>query len=126
MIQNIALQMFNMNSMKMPNFNIGMPLPNIILNNNVSENIPRLNIIFKTTRNETTTFCLKYGTTVKEMIQKYFKEKGLPLNDEHDRFAFIHVAQKINQNDLTPIEHYFKNHINPVIIVNDVHDLIVG
>ena len=28
MIQNIAMQMVNMNSMKMPNFNIEMPLPN--------------------------------------------------------------------------------------------------
>ena len=124
MIQNIALQMFNMNSMKMPNFNIGMPLPNIILNNNVSKNIPRMNIIFKTTKNgTTTTFCLKHGTTVKEMIEKYCKEKGISLNDE--RFAFIYQAQKINKDDLTPIESFFE--INPsTVIVNDTYDLIGG
>ena len=80
---------------------------------------------FKTTKNERTTFCLKYGTTVKEMIEKYCKEKGLPLNDKHERFAFIYQAQKINKDDLTPIESFFE--INPsTVIVNDTYDLIGG
>ena len=124
MIQNIAMQMANMNSMKMPNFNIGMPFPNILLNNNFSDNIPKMGITFKTTRGKTTNMCLKYGTTIKEMMEKYCKEKGLSINDDH--ITFINNARKINKNDLTPIESFFINQARPVIVVNDTYDLIGG
>ena len=124
MIQNIAMQMFNMNSMKMPNFNIGMPLPNILLKNNFSDNIPKMNITFKTTKGIITNMCLKYGTTVKEMTEKYFQRMGISINDDH--FIFINDYQKINKNDLTPIEHFFKNQKSPVILVNDAYDLVGG
>ena len=124
MIQNIAMQMANMSSMKMPNFNIGMPFPNILLNNNFSDNIPKMGITFKTTRGKTTNMCLKYGTTIKEMMEKYCKEKGLSINDDH--IVFINDARKINKNDLTPIESFFINQARPVIVVNDTYDLIGG
>ena len=124
MIQNIAMQMDNMNSMKMPNFNIGMPLPNILLNNNFSDNIPKMGITFKTTKGETTKMGLKYGTTVKEMIEKYCQENGISIHDDY--ITFINNARKINKNDLTPIESFFINQARPVIVVNDTYDLIGG
>ena len=124
MIQNVAMEMANMNSMKMPNFNIGMPLPNILLNNNFSDNIPKKDIIFETTKGETTKMCLNYGTTVKEMVEKYCQENGLSINDDY--ITFISNAQKINKNDLTSIETFFINQAYPCIIVNDVHALIGG
>ncbi len=42
MIKNVTLQMTNMNSMKMNNFNIVIPFPNIMLNNNVLDNTQKL------------------------------------------------------------------------------------
>ena len=116
--------MVNLNSMKMPNFNIGMPLTNILLNNNFADNIPKMDITFKTTKNEITNMCLKYGTTVREMMEKYCEEKGLSIND--DRYAFINNARKINKNDMTPIESFFINQSKPIIIVNDVYQLLGG
>ena len=119
-IQNISLQMENANSMYMHNFKIGMPMPNMMLiNNNISDNIPKMNISFQTTKNNEpkTTMCLNYGTTIKELIEKYCKEKGLPL--DNGRIGFIYVGNVINKNDLTSIESFFKNNTNPLIIVMD-------
>ena len=121
MIQNIAFQMQNMNLMKMP-INAPIPFPNIMLNNN---NIPEINIIFKTVYNDTTPLTLKCGTTVWEMIEKYCNEKGISINNKS--IVFIYNAVVINKNDLRPIENVFKD-INKshVIIVNNADDLIGG
>ena len=119
MIQNIAFQMQNMNLMKMP-INAPIPFPNIMLNNN---NIPKINIIFKF-NNDTTSFSLKCGTTVREMIEKYCNEKGISINNES--IVFIYNSVVINKNDLRPIENVFDINRNPTIIVNDSGDLVGG
>ena len=125
MIQNIAMQMANMSSMKMPNFNIGMPFPNILLNNNFSDNIPKMDIIFESSaKSGKTVICLKYGTTIKEMMEKYCKEKGLSINDDH--IVFINDARKINKNDLTPIESFFINQGRPNVVVIDDKNVMGG
>ena len=125
MIQNIAMQMVKMNSMKMPNFNIEMPLPNILLNNNFSDNIPKMDIIFESSAtNGKATICLEYGTKVKDIIEKYCNENGLSINDDH--IFFINNARRIYKNDSTKIESFFINQARPVIVVNDIYDLIGG
>ena len=117
MIQNLASQMTNLNSMKKDNLNILMPFQNNSLNNNVLDT-PKLNINFDTSngeKTEKTTLSLKYGTSIKEMIEKYFSEKQLEIN--YNRFTFIYQAEKINPNDTTPIENLFKNSLLPSVVV---------
>ena len=125
MIQNIAMQMVNMNSMKMPNFNIGMPLPNILLNNNFSDNIPKMDIIFESSAtNGKSTICLEYGTTVKDMIEKYCNENGLSINDHH--IIFINNARRIYKNDFTKIESFFVGQLKPTVVVIDGKNIMGG
>ena len=61
---------------------------------------------------------LKYGTTIKEMIEKYYNE--LLFNKNHEGLEFIYANQKINPNDITTIENYFKTDPNPFIMMIDV------
>ena len=54
---------------------------------------------------------------------KYCNEKEI-YNHEH--ISFLYEAHKINKNDLTPIEQFFKFANIPVILVNDADNLIGG
>ena len=126
MIQNIALQMTNMNSMKMSNFNMAMPLPNLMINNNFSDNIPIKEVTFKETSGASPIMFFKYGTTVKEMIEIYFKEREIAINDMEQRFFFLYNGTKINPNDLTSIEIFFKVSKHPSVTVIDSSNLLGG
>ena len=116
MMKNISLQMTNMNLMKMNNFNMGMPVPNI-MNNNFN-NVQRMKIHFTTHKGETSDFYFNYGTTIKEIFEKYCEQKQIDKND--DRLFFIYNAQKINKNDTTSIENFFRGNLNPKILA--LHD----
>ena len=125
MIQNIALQMTNMNSMKMSNFNMAIPLPNLMINNNFSDNIPKVDVTF----NESglrPTISFKYGTTIKEMIEIFLKKIGVAISDENQRFIFLYNGTKINQSDLTSIEIFFKESKHPVVVVIDPKNVMGG
>ena len=116
MMKNISLQMTNMNLMKMNNFNMGMPVPNI-MNNNFN-NVQRMKITFNTNKGKTFDFYFNYGTTIKEVYEKYCEQEQIDKND--DRFFFIYNGQKINKNDTTSIESFFAPYPNPKIVA--VHD----
>ena len=121
MMQNISLQMNNMNSMKMNNFNNRMPIPNM-MNNNFN-NAQRMKITFNTNKWKTFDFYFNYGTTIKEVYEKYCEQEQIDKID--DRFFFIYNGQKINKNDTTSIESFFAPYPNPKIFA--VHDTdIIG
>ena len=126
MIQNIALQMTNMNSMKMSNFNMAIPLPNLMINNNFSDNIPKVDVTFKESSGLRPTISFKYGTTVKEMIELYFKKREIAISDRNPKFFFLYNGTKINPNDMTSIEIFFKESKHRSVTVIDSSNLIGG
>ena len=126
MIQNIALQMNNMNTMKMNNFNNAVPLPNMMPNNNYQTN--SLNIIkvtFQTVENEKTTLSFNHNTTIEKMIEKYYEEKRLNKSPKDDKsLIFIYNAQRIYPDNKTTLENYFENNKNPIVVI--AHNDIIG
>jgi len=124
------MMMMNNNINLMPNmmmnndFNL---MPNMMINNNFepqSKNILKKDFIFKTTKGKLFHFNVDYGTTVKELLKKFFDRIGRPdLMGCKDIF-FIFNAKKIEYENQTPIEKFFNFSHNPVIIVNDVKYLL--
>ena len=115
MMQNISLQMTNMNSMK-------MPMPNMMMNNNFNNMNGYMTIKFTTDTGKISNLSFKYGTTIKEIIEKFCNENGTKNDDNH--LAFIYNAQKIKENDKTTIEVFFKNSPNPNVVVIDGSSII--
>ena len=59
-----------------------------------------------------------------ETIKKFFNEVNRPeLIEKGDSICFLYNATKINRNAQTKVENFFKND-NPIIMVNDVKNLI--
>ena len=108
-LQNLALQMTNINSMKMNNFNIGIPLPNVIPINIIPINNPNyMHINFQTPKGYLG-FSFIYGTTVKEAIEKFFSEFGKEVPVNRNDWNFIYNASSINKDCMDKIEDFFKN-----------------
>ena len=116
MMQNISLQMTNMNSMKMNNINMGIPAPNM-MNNNFNDFTPKVNIRISTVDGKNTDLSLKFGTTIKEMIDLFYIRNQMTKNDNH--LDFIYNAQKIKRDDMTPIEKFFIGTQPKIIAINN-------
>ena len=85
----------------------------------------KINIVFKTTANVRTNVVMEYGKTVSDVILLYLKRVGREdLFKKDSGICFLSNAKKIDIYDKTPIENYFKNTYSPLIIVNDVQNLI--
>ena len=81
--------------------------------------IEKMNVIFKTAGGKVF-LVVDYGTTVKELLKKFFDRIGRPdLMGCKDIF-FIFNAKKIEYENQTPIEKFFNPNPNPVIIVNNL------
>ena len=114
---NNFIQNFNMNN------NI-FPGNNMMFNDN---NIPKMNIEFKTTKGIRINIEVKYGTTIAELLAIYLKKIERPeLIGKSDKIEFLFNACKLRFEDITPIEQFFKNSTNPKIVVNDLDDLKGG
>ena len=85
-----------------------------------------MDIIFESSAtNGKSTICLEYGTTVKDMIEKYCNENGLSINDHH--IIFINNARRIYKNDSTKIESFFViNQKKPIVVVIDEKNVMGG
>ena len=103
-----------------PNQQQNMIQNNFIQNNNA---LPKINIVFRTTKAVRTNITIDYGKTVSELIQLYFKrvDKSELFNRPLD-ICFIFNANKMNFNDQTPVQNYFLGVYNPFITVNDTKD----
>ena len=105
-----------------PNQQQNMIQNNFIQNNNA---LPKINIVFRTTKAVRTNITIDYRKTVSELIQLYFKRVGKPeLFNRPLDICFIFNANKMNFNDQTPVQNYFLGVYNPFITVNDTKDLI--
>ena len=122
--------MMNNNINLMPNmmmnndFNL---MPNMMINDNFEpqpKNIKKKNFIFKTIKGKVFHFIVDYGTTVKELLKKFFDRIGRPDLMGCEDIIFIFNAKFIEYENQTPIEKFFDPIPNPVIIVNDVKYLL--
>ena len=85
----------------------------------------KINIVFKTTANVRTNVVADYGKTVSDIILLYLKRVGREeLFKKDSGICFLNNAKKIDIYDKTKVEIYFKNTSSPLIIVNDVQNLI--
>ena len=138
-IQGLNLGMMNLNIPRIggieglgniQNMNQGMGGINYMINNLVeeqekSEDIqikskPKKNVVFKTTKGLATSMVYDYGTTMDEVLKKYWKHLGKPENIHSNRFCFLFNAHIINYGIKTPVEQYFKFDDNPRVIVYEV------
>ena len=101
------------------NFNMGqMQVP-------IAPGSNKINIVFKTTANVRTNVVADYGKTVSDIILLYLKRVGREeLFKKDSGICFLNNAKKIDIYDKTKVEIYFKNTSSPLIIVNDVQNLI--
>ena len=84
-----------------------------------------MDIIFESSAtNGKATICLEYGTTVKDMIEKYCNENGLSINDDH--IFFINNARRIYKNDSTKIESFFIKQKKPIVVEIDEKNVMGG
>ena len=120
---------FMPNMMMNNNFNF---MPNMMMNNNNNFN-PNIEdkIIcasFKTTNGSIININAKFGTTVGQLIEIFFKRVERPelYAEKSDKIVFVFNACKIRYDDQTPVEEFFKLAPNPTIIVNDVYNLHGG
>ena len=138
-IQGLNLGMMNLNIPRIggieglgniQNMNQGMGGINCMINNLGEEqekyediqikSIPKKNVVFKTTSGLTTPMVYDYGTTMDEVLKKYWERIGKPENIHSIRFFFLYNANKINYGIKTPVEQYFKFENIPYVIVNDI------
>ena len=118
MLQNMNMNMQNMN-MNMQNMNMQQNM------NQQSFSNDKANVVFKTTQGLKINMFVDFGTSISDTILLFLKRVGKPeLFHPNSGIYFICNAKKVNIYDQTKIENTFGHQINPVIIVNDVKNLI--
>ena len=111
MLQNMNMQNMNMNMQQNMN--------------QQSFSNDKINVVFKTTQGLKINMSFDFGTSISDAILLFLKRVGKPeLFHPDSGIYFICNAKKVNIYDQTKIENTFGHQINPVIIVNDVKNLI--
>ena len=67
---------------------------------------------------------LSYGTTIDQALKKYLDQVGKLDLVNSDKISFLFNAAKLNFGDNTTVEKFFKNSVNPKVVVNDTNNLI--
>ena len=129
------MNMMNMMNMNMCNF----PISSNPEENNIFKNVyfqetqnssppilgSKVTITFKTTQGVRNTITLDKNKSIKEMILIYLQVVNHPELFGNIKVFFLFNANKINiYDDQTTIGNYFCNKSYPIVIVNDVKNLI--
>ena len=119
-----------MKSTKMNNFYNKMLLlynnnaNNTNTNNNINPNIiPQITVSIQSSSHDKVKLSFNYGIAMKEVLKKYFCEKGIPQSEE-SKYFFIYNAIKIKLDDTTPIEIFFNYYKNPRVLALYSGDII--
>ena len=105
-------------------YQMGVNADNEIENN---DGIPKMNIIFNTTRGMVYKLKVNYGTTIDQLLKQYLNKMNKTDFIKSTKIIFLFNAYKLNFGDKTPVEMYFKkclNSFDPKIVVNDPYNLI--
>ena len=85
---------------------------------------PKINVLFTTTIGTSRIIILTHGTTIDQALKKYLNQVGKPELVNSDKISFLFNAAKLNFGDNTTVEKFFKNSVNPKVVVNDTNNLI--
>ena len=84
------------------------------LMNQFNNNFKKINVIFKSCTGRIISISVKYGTTVKELLDEYMKRAfGFPK----ENIKFLYNGLKINRNELTTVENFFSFRTSVVVLV---------
>ena len=127
-MQKYIMMLGNQNQNNLPfNMGGGQNWTEIYANNETNNNAEpnKINFIFKTTQGVRRVLLVEHGTTIHDLIKKYFTIMGKPelINNKKD-ICLLSNARTLQFDDETPIEQYFKNLSVVNIVVNDVKELI--
>ena len=84
----------------------------------------KINISFKTSRGFNKNIIVDYGTSICDMIKKYFNEIGKPELFGNKDICFIYNARKLNPHDNSKVENFFPFLTDKIILINDLLGLI--
>ena len=98
--------------------NVGGPDPDL------NKPGPKINVLFTTTIGTSRNIVLSYGTTIDQALKKYLDQVGKLDLVNSDKISFLFNAAKLNFGDNTTVEKFFKNSVNPKVVVNDTNNLI--
>ena len=79
---------------------------------------PKMNITFTTITGIKHSFIMNYGTTIDQALKKYLYAIGKPELINSDKISFLFNANKLEFGNNETIEKFFKNIVNPKIVVN--------
>ena len=65
---------------------------------------------------------VNYGTTIDQLLKKYLKRVNKVYLCESNKLIFLYNAVQLKLGDNTSVEKFFKNSINPKIVVNEIGD----
>ena len=128
MNNNINNMMFNQNNKEeewLKGFKMGVEEANNLAN---EDNSPKMNVEFRTTNGISNIIIVKYGTTIDQLLIKYLNRVNSPelIGDKDNKITFLFNACKLRFGDQTPVEVFFKNMSNPIVVVNDVDNMPGG
>ena len=80
---------------------------------------PKMNIIFKNDRGkDVSTIIVSHGTKIDQVLKYYLRRMNRPEFIGSPKILFFHNATTIGFGNKTPVEIYFRNEVNPTVIVN--------
>ena len=112
---------------QMNNIGMGMFIPRenqVNIDDNMMKNNSKIFVGLNTSWGEKYGIYVYSGTTVHQMIKKFFEVMKRP--EKKGKYSFIFNAQKINYNDDTKVEYFFRGMVHPKVIVVDEEYLIGG
>ena len=119
---NLPGMMSGGNEFWMQGYNMAMNEVNSSINDS---QINKKNVVFKTTQGVKTNISIEEDKTMSELIKTYLNRMGKPeLFGKKDVVCFLFNASKIDFNCPMKISQFFGFHSHPILIVNDVNNLI--
>ena len=87
-----------------------------------------MNVIFQATQGPIRNLTVNHGTTIDELLEKYFRLIGRPDLYEFKikNFTFLFSAALLKFGDQTKVELFFKRAPMPKIYVNECNNCIYG
>ena len=93
------------------------------ISNNIDFQDKKLNIKFKTLQGNIVNVQLNQNRTIGMALELFIERLNLK-KEQIDKIYFLYNASKINLHDSTSLKKFFKNNNDPLIIVNDVNNII--
>jgi hypothetical protein len=97
-----------------------------LYNNNYEEEFnpgPKLNIIFSSTQGTSTNIVINSEATIDELLDKYLKKVNKIYLKKTNKICFLYNSSILKYGDKTKVEKFFKGHLSPKIVVNDVNNI---